>query len=152
MRTTASLMVALAVGLAAAPCQADEVGDRVIAALPFGAGQFHRHAVGLGAFFAVGEALFGGASIATWAVTERLSSADPSSHLDAAALNRQIKAVATVNWIMFAGWATLTAVGILEAQISLPRSDPKAPKERERPRALLTVAGAPGGGSIRVVF
>jgi hypothetical protein len=44
---------------------ADENGSRWIAAMPFGAGQIQNGDTGLGVFFAVGEALLGGATITT---------------------------------------------------------------------------------------
>src|SRR5256885_62700 len=93
---------------------------RVIAALPFGAGQFQNGDVALGAFFAAGQVVLGGVSIATALLVSALASRDVSRRpVDVAALNDRLRTTATVNRLAFAGWASLAVAGVIEAQVSL---------------------------------
>ena len=151
------LALVATVGLSAAPARAHEP-SRWIAALPFGVGQFQNGEAALGIFFASGEALLGATSIATAAITMTLSSADTRPVLqgdwmrqvDYAALNDRIRAATTANHIAFAGWAALTAAGILEAQVNFGTRRMAA----EVPLVTATAAPVPGGGlvGVRAVF
>jgi hypothetical protein len=154
----AATALALAIGLSAAPSRADEATERWIAALPFGAGQIRRGDVGLGVFFAVGEALLGGTAIAAWAAFGALSTTDPYRPVgqrvpSIPALNAELDTVATVNRVAFAGWAALTAAGVIEAQVSVGRRG-SAPRDQPSPRVAMTAAPVPGGASmgLRLAF
>jgi hypothetical protein len=149
-----SVAVALAVGLCAAPSRADDASSRWIAALPFGVGQLHRGDIGLGIFFAAGEAVLGGASIGAAAVAGSLSSTDVTQrrsstgqHVDIGALNDRIETATIVNRIAFAGWAALAVAGVLEAQVNIGRRRSE-PRDQPGPPVGITVAPVPGGASI----
>jgi uncharacterized protein with PIN domain len=145
--------LAVAVSLSAAPARADEATSRWIAALPFGAGQVHRGDIGLGLYFAAGEALLGGASIAAAAYVGALTSAasappEPGQKVvDIRALNAELRTATMVNRIAFAGWAALTAAGVVEAQLSISRRS-SASRDQPSPPLRLTAAPVPGGASI----
>jgi hypothetical protein len=144
--------LAVAVSLSATPSRADEATSRWIAALPFGAGQIHRGDIGLGLFFAVGEALLGSASIAAAARFGGLSSAtvaplEPGQHIDIRALNAELRTAAMVNRIAFAGWASLTAAGVLEAQVNVDRRRAASRDQPSLPVRMIA-APAPGGASV----
>src|SRR6185437_9441360 len=99
------LAAAAAIALAAAPAHADDALARWIAAVPFGAGQFQNGDTVLGVCFAAGEALLGGASIATVLLTNHLASVTPSAPVRPAeitSLTRSIDAAATANRVTFA--------------------------------------------------
>jgi len=141
-----------AAGLRAAPARADE-GSRWIAALPFGAGQFQNGDVALGIYFACGEAGFGVTSIATAAIATSLLSTDIHSQprVDIAELNDRIHTVTAMNQVAFAGWAALTAAGIIEAQVNLGQR--RVPMARQPVRSFAaTAAPVPGGGLLGVRF
>ncbi len=142
------LAAAAAIALAAAPARADDALARSIAAVPFGAGQFQNGDTALGICFAAGEALLGGASIATMLLANHLASVTPSGPTQPAAvasLNQRIDGTVTANRVSFAGWAALTAAGIIEAEVTFaPRR--AAPPDGERPSLSATLAAVPGGG------
>ena len=144
-------------GLLPSPARADEALARCIAATPFGAGQFQSGDTGLGILFAAGEVGLGGASIATMLFVNHLASVSPSAHghqaVDVPALNRQLATVVAANRVAFAGWAALTAAGILEAEVTFaPRR--AAPADTKRPPISATLAATPGGGflGLRTTF
>jgi len=160
LRSSSTLPVALAAALwlASAPARADPppcpepVGSRWIAALPFGAGQFQRRDIGLGAFFAAVEAVSGGLTIGTFVAVRELSSSSvpPSGYQR---VNDKMRTLAVVNRTAFAAWAAFTVAGVIEAQMSFgPRRRP-AGQER-RPAFAATAAAVPGGGTlgVRVAF
>jgi hypothetical protein len=99
-----------------------EKHSRLVAAIPFGAGQFQNGAVGLGVFFAASEALAVAATIATTAVYDHLAGADVSPsggpRVDITALNRRIVEVADVNRVSFAVLAAFAVSGVIEAQVN----------------------------------
>jgi hypothetical protein len=154
------LVLVAAIGLSTAPARADNT-SRLIAALPFGAGQFQNGDVVLGIFFAGGEAMLGVTSIATFAITSSLASTDihrrhpdTGASVDIAALSDRIHAVATANRVAFAGWAALTAAGIIEAQVNF-RPQCAALGHRMYPSVTATATPVPGGGGLvgaRFVF
>jgi hypothetical protein len=146
--------LAVAVSLSAAPSRADEATSRWIAALPFGAGQIHRGDIGLGLFFAVGEALLGGTSIAAAATVGELNSTavalrEPGKpHLDIRAFNAEVRTVVMVNRIAFASWAALTAAGVIEAQVNVGRHKSSASRDQPILPVRMIAAPIPGGASI----
>jgi hypothetical protein len=145
--------LAVAVSLSAAPSRADEATSRWIAALPFGAGQIHRGDIGLGLFFAVGEALLGGTSIAAAATVGELSSTAVAPrrpgkpHIDSRALNAEVSTAVMVNRIAFASWAALTAAGVIEAQVNVGHRS-SASRDEPSPPVRMIAAPVPGGASI----
>ncbi|MEZ4309213.1 MAG: hypothetical protein R3F14_14345 [Polyangiaceae bacterium] len=148
-------LLSAAVGLAVTASRADETSARWVAALPFGAGQFHRGDVGLGVFFAVGQALLGGASAGSSALAQYYASQDLEApgpdgrFIDRQALGELAKAVTFVNRATFAGWAALTLSGVIEAQIQLGR---RGAESREPAKVPVQVsAGAlPGGAAVEM--
>jgi hypothetical protein len=147
-----SFAAAAALGLSAAPARADDTRSRWVAAIPFGAGQFQDGDVGLGVFFAAGEALLGGASIATVLADHALGSTNVSSFRSSSnivvsidAINARISGVATANRIFFAGWAALTVAGVIEAEVTFSRRDTR---DASGPTLTAGVAPVPGGAAI----
>src|SRR2546426_1148718 len=116
----ASRLLALAlgatIGLAATPARAEGPSSRWIAALPFGAGQFQRGDFALGIAFAASEAALAGASIATAVLTHEISTTHLSDGppVNRSALNGSLRRTVLANQITFAGWAALTAAGVIE--------------------------------------
>ena len=146
-RISRALPLALAAGLTLAPSVARaEGGSRWVAAIPFGAGQLHNGDVGLGVFFAVGQAVFGAASLATVAAVNHLATKQPRSPSDAEDLNDSIRAVTALNRISFTCWATLAAAGVVEAQMSFARKHSK-----ERPLPISTALVPLPGGALASV-
>jgi hypothetical protein len=148
-----------AFGLTSAPARADgpvegAPGSRYIAALPFGAGQFQNGDVGLGIFFAAGEALLGGASITAFALVDRLSqtSLRSSNGLlpNIPALNNELALLTRLNQVAFAAGSALAVAGVIEAQVSFRSARCK----RECAPVSATAAPVPGGGrlGVRVSF
>lgn len=158
-RRLVPVALALAMGLHATPSRAEDGSARWIAMLPFGVGQMYRGDTRLAVFFAAGEALLGGTSVATMAWVNARASANTSPPgpgqlpVDHAAINAEIQTATMVNRLAFAGWAALTAAGIIEAQVNLP-SRRSAPRDQPAPPAHLTAAPVPGGASVglRVAF
>lgn len=151
-RIIVSAALAVAVSLSAASSRADEAASRWIAALPFGAGQIHRGDIGLGLFFAVGEAVLGGTSIAAASRVGALNSArftslEPGQHIDIRALNAELRTASAVNRIAFASWAALTAAGVIEAQVNVGRRS-SASWDRSSPPVRMIAVPVPGGASI----
>jgi hypothetical protein len=100
-----------------------EKHSRLVAALPFGAGQFQNGEIGLGVFFASSEALAAAASLASAIAVHRLEAVDVTMRtrqgfVDVAELNRQILKAAWVNRISFGTWAALAVIGVIEAQVT----------------------------------
>jgi hypothetical protein len=148
------LLAAAAIGLLSSPARADETGSRWIAAMPFGAGQIQNGDTGLGIFFAVGEALLGGATITTVALFDHLTSINPrptgtGAYPSIAGINQELNTLVVVNRISFAGWAALTAAGIVEAEVSFGRRR-AAPASDARPPVKATLSAVPGGGWLGV--
>jgi hypothetical protein len=165
------IALAAAAALSTAPARADDPGlppelpsaepssprgSRWIAALPFGIGQMQNGDVGVGIFFAAGEAVLAGASLATYWTVDYIASVNPSQRspthqpIDVPALNARITTLTMVNRATFAGWAALTAAGVFEAEVSFgPRH-----AARTRLSGSITAAPLPGGGmaGIRAAF
>jgi hypothetical protein len=103
-------------------------------------------------FFAAAEAMLAGASLVTVAVVDSLASTNvdqrtPNHHIiDIPALNARIATATTVNRVAFAGWAALTAAGVIEAEVSFgPRHAARAPSS-----ASITATPLPGGAMVGV--
>lgn len=129
--------------------------SRWIAMVPFGVGQFQNGDVRLGVVFAAGEALLGGASLATIVIVNKLASTDPGPDSTGSLrnqLNSQIRTATTVNVVTFAGWAALTVAGVLQAQIAFVPERTTTQKRPVPPRPKLTpvAAPAPGGGILGI--
>lgn len=144
-----AMLLATAVGLSTAPAFADEAASRWVAALPFGAGQFQNGDVALGVFFAAGEALLGGTSIATVVLVDHLASTSAVTRggqpVDFSVLNTEMNRTTMVNRMAFAGWAALTVAGAIEAEVQFgPRR--AAPPDERSPSVAATAAPVPGGG------
>jgi hypothetical protein len=101
-----------------------EKNSRVVAALPFGAGQLQNGELGLGVFFASSEALAAAASLASAIALHRLADADVTMpdgqgrHIDVASLNQRILEATLVNRISFGTWAALAVIGVIEAEVN----------------------------------
>ncbi|HVY48241.1 MAG TPA: hypothetical protein VHB21_20275 [Minicystis sp.] len=141
-----------------------EHNSRLIACLPFGIGQFQNNDKNLGIVFLVAEALAGGTSIATGVLANYYGSIDPHRATgtnaqgqlqfpDAAALDANKSATLTANRISFAAWATLTAVGIVQAQIAFTSETRKSVPRRvpTPPSVQPTFAVLPGGAAAGLV-
>jgi hypothetical protein len=144
------MALTLALGLLATPSHAEEGSSRLVAALPFGAGQVQRGDLRLGAFFGVGEGLLGGASLAALVWIEALSHRSNQRESERQALNNELKTATMVNRFSFAGWATLTAAGIVEAQVNVGRRRPAA--RDASPPLRLTAEPLPGGAALGLRF
>lgn len=101
-----------------------EKRSRLVAALPFGVGQFQNGAEGLGVFFASSEALAAAVSIGSAIMVSRLADTGATMRnrqdqpVNVIALNRQIDEAAWVNRISFGTWAALAVIGVIEAQVA----------------------------------
>jgi len=104
--------------------------SRLVAAVPFGVGQFQNEATGLGIFFATSEALAIGSTIVSAIVAEEVKNVDPSlcnepdpdnpgKIYDCSGLTERFEAARTVNYVSFGTSLALIIAGIIEAQISL---------------------------------
>jgi hypothetical protein len=147
-----SLALAGALSFGAAPAHAEDTRARLIAALPFGVGQFQNGDVSMGLVFAAGEAILGGASIAMVVVFNRLTSASlspppPGRGIDFAALNDRLAGVTTANRVLFTAWATFTVLGVVEAEVRLGAAR-TTPRDSQGPSVAATAAPVPGGALI----
>ncbi len=119
--------------------------SRWVAALPFGVGQFHNHNTTLGwTFLGVETALFGTfvGALYTYAWLDNKSGEPGTDGGEIGSRRRDALLVATISgW----GWATVAAVGVLEAQIAYV---PEVVTERKRrlPPELLRIRPAEGKG------
>jgi hypothetical protein len=129
--------------------------SRLIAMVPFGVGQFQNGDARLGVVFAAGEALLGGASLATVVIVNKLASTDPGADPTGSIrvqLNSQLRTASTVNAVMFAGWAALTVAGVVQAQVAFVPERTTTVKRPVPPRPKLTPVAAPmpGGGFLGI--
>jgi hypothetical protein len=135
--------------------QVVEKNSRWIALVPFGVGQFQNESVGLGVAFAVGEALFGGASLATVAIVNGFASTNINAKstqgatVNIDAVNNNIRVATTVNRIAFTGWAALTLAGVIQAQAAFVPERTTMKKRAIPPRPTLAPVASPvPGGAI----
>jgi hypothetical protein len=144
--------------------------SRLIAAIPFGIGQYQNKDRNLALVFALSEGLAGGIAIASGVLTNHFTSIDPNlaSCRDAAgmlvtcnkagrdALEANADAALTVNRISFFSFIGLAVLGIAQAQIAFnaapvttspqPRPIPPAPKVEIKVEPIVSVV--PRGGFV----
>jgi hypothetical protein len=132
-----------------------EKNSRWIALVPFGVGQFQNESVALGVVFAVGEALLGGASLATVAIVNGFASTNinaksaSNATVNIEALNANIRVATTVNQVSFVGWATLTLAGVIQAQAAFVPERVTFKKRPIPPRPTVSPVAAPlPGGAL----
>jgi hypothetical protein len=94
--------------------------SRLLAAVPFGVGQFQNGSNRLGWFFAISQAVTGATSIAASIAFDYYASFDPTEadESDKIKLIRGQQASSIVNQVSFGLWAGLTVAGIVQAQIA----------------------------------
>lgn len=134
--------------------------SRLVAAVPFGIGQFQNGDTGLGWAFAISEAAVGATSIVAAQVWSSYASIDARQYGSGAplALAQNLNTARLVNQIAFGVWGALTAIGIAQAEIGFvpekvierPRPLPPRPKQPAM-RMVPTVAIAPGTFNVGVV-
>jgi hypothetical protein len=142
--------------------------SRAIAMIPFGVGQFQNGEVARGAVFLATEVVVGATSIISAILIDVLeadareqlqqqSTGDLDQPVDKDALADSIAGTALLNRIAFGVWASVSVIGIIEAQVNFvpertttrPRSIPPLPT---RPPALQpTVSIQSGGATFGVV-
>jgi len=141
-----------------------ESRSRWIAMVPFGVGQFHNGADGLGWFFAIGQGLAWAGSIASAAVAYDFAAVDCRTYVDPTTgvpadcgeLESSFTVARTVNWVSFGSAIALALAGIIEAQVSFvpeiatTRKRELPPKIRVVPQAEASDTGAVFG--VELVF
>jgi hypothetical protein len=106
-----------------------EPNSRWIALVPFGIGQIQNGDLKLGIFFGVGEAVFGGTSLAMVPLFQHYASFLQKG-MSSPSLKTALDVTATVNRISFGTWAALTLVGVIQAQVAFV---PERVTYRDRP-------------------
>ena len=108
-----------------------------------------------GVAFAVGEAAFGVAALAAVGEFNSLASTNTSTlgagktPVDITALNSRISTWVLVNRITFAGWAALTAAGIVHAQVTfVPERTYNDRPVPPRPKLVPIASPLPGGAMV----
>ncbi len=107
-----------------------EKRSRLVAAVPFGVGQFQNENTGLGIFFAASEALAIGSTIVSAIIAEEVKNVDPAlcdnpdpdnpgKIYDCSGLTDRFEVARTVNYVSLGTSLALIAAGIIEAQVSL---------------------------------
>jgi len=145
--------------------------SRIVAAVPFGVGQFQNGSPGLGWFFAISEAVTGAAALTfagvyNYYVSVDRKTVDPETGqpVDVAGLNNAIQTAAKLNQVAFGTWAALTIAGIVQAQLAfvpevsttVKRPIPKRPVPREEqksgpPSVVPVVSFLPGGAGLGLI-
>ena len=104
--------------------------SRLVAAVPFGVGQFQNDDTGLGIFFATSETLAVGSTIVSAIIADEVKNFDPDlcdtpdpdnpgKSYDCSGLTERFEVAQTVNYISFGTSLALIIAGIIEAQVSL---------------------------------
>ena len=134
-----------------------ETRSRLIAFLPFGAGQFQNGDTALGFVFAGSQVLAAGAAIGFGASHGYLASVpargpepETGRKVNYDELNNLVQLTALANQISFAAWAALTAAGILQANIAFVpevRTTRSRPVPKRPQPAFVPVAGASASGA-----
>jgi hypothetical protein len=125
--------------------------SRLIALLPFGLGQFQNGDTALGVVFAVSEALLGAGSLISYGVFFNFATTNPNQRgpegetILPDELERSIQVAATVNRVLFAAWAGVSAIGIVQAQIAFVPEKVTPRKRTVPPRPKATISVLPGG-------
>jgi hypothetical protein len=109
--------------------------SRLIAAIPFGIGQYQNRDKNLFYVFLVSETLTGAASIVSGILGTYYSSVDPRTPtVDAASLQTKLDATLVTNKVSFIAWATFTSIGIIQAEAAYnPFPVTTAPQPRPLP-------------------
>jgi hypothetical protein len=137
----AALAIAAAAWISPSPASADE--SRWVAALPFGAGQFQRGDTALGAFFLSTQLAAGATSIASAITVGVLSSHESPTTWERERLNTGMRRATAINRVSFTVWASLAAVGIVEAQLRIAPRRP--PSDARAPTWTPAIVPVPGG-------
>jgi len=130
--------------------------SRIVAAMPFGIGQFQNGSTKLGWTFAITQAFTGGASIAASQVLDYYESFDQTRARteDRDELFRRKQITFVINQVTFGLWAGLTVAGIVQAQIAFVPQRVTIEKRPIPPRPALrvvpTVAVTPDGFGVGV--
>jgi hypothetical protein len=90
--------------------------SRLVASVPFGAGQFQNGHRGLGVALAMAEGLAAGASIGTFIRHQALAD-ELASESNRSDLVDQQRRLLTANWVAFGTFAVLAVAGIVDAQL-----------------------------------
>jgi len=134
----------------------EESNSRLVAAVPFGVGQFQNGHVTLGRFFAASEATLIVGTFATWGVHQWAKNLAAGEFVDLARLERIGRAMRGLNYTFFGLAAALVVIGIVDSQVrfvpvhrevrerELPE-DVSAPLPERGPTATLGI----GAGSLR---
>jgi len=131
----------------------EDENSRLVAAIPFGVGQFQNGDVGLGIVFAGAELIAGGASIITALLHTELAAdgVAAGSSGDSEELNTDLDNLALANRLSFTVWALATVVGIAEAQIFFEPGEStskrrRLPERPPRPKGLQPKVGVSSDG------
>lgn len=136
-----------------------ETRSRVVAAIPFGVGQFQNDDVGWGVFFATSEALFVASSIISWGFAESIKStqcpADQTDELtgerrtvDCDLLMTNFEIARAINYSSLGVTGALIIGGIIQAQVvfsperTSTRKRPIPPPVTVEPTAFVSPEGA----------
>lgn len=131
--------------------------SRLVAAMPFGIGQFQNGNRKLGWMFAITQGFTGASTIVASQFFNYYASFDPTQATDAerSELVRRQNITLLINQVAFGAWAALTVGGIVQAQIAFVPQNVTLEKRAVPPRPALqivpTVAVAPGGFAVGVV-
>lgn len=121
--------------------------SRLVAMVPFGAGQFQNGDTGLGWFFATSEVL----AIAATAVSSSLAQDRASANcpedksLDCEAITTEFEVARTTNWVSFGATVTLMVAGIIQAQVAL-EEEVVTTRPRAKQNAFVLPTLVLGGG------
>ncbi|MRG93331.1 hypothetical protein [Polyangium spumosum] len=131
--------------------------SRLVAAMPFGIGQFQNGNKKLGWTFAITQAFTGASSIAASQVFNYYASFDQTiaTGAERAELVRRQQITLVINQVAFGLWAGLTVAGIVQAQIAFVPQKVTIEKRPLPPRPALrvvpTVAVTPDGFSVGAI-
>jgi hypothetical protein len=135
-----------------------EKRSRLIAFVPFGAGQLQNGDTGLGILLLASQALAAGSSIAFGAAHTFYASVDPTKRaangaiVDRSALAERIQIAALGNQISFGAWAALAVAGIIQANVAFtPGVETRDRSGRPRPAVVPMVVASGDGVSVGLV-
>jgi hypothetical protein len=117
-----------------------KTSSRAVAMLPFGIGQFQNGDIGLGAFFASSEVVFGAVSLAMWiAILEKFP-----THQFAVGDQQSATALTGVQLATGAAFYALAVSGIIEGQVRLVPMRETTRELPPQPKVSITPLLAPG--------
>lgn len=129
--------------------------SRIVAAVPFGLGQFQNGSKNLGYFFAISEGVTASVAIVASQFFTYYASFDPTlaTAVEREDLLQRQKVALAVNQIAFGLWASLSVAGIVQAQaafvpekVTVQRRVLPPRPQRAQLQMLPTVTASPGGG------